>query len=113
MLVSPFYTYEYGSNCGEAGVDPTGRKAINYFVSNNDTATLRKIIKGYNPEGRLYAIEALLSLVSNGKTVLTNEDKKIINSVLSLKIQLSTCSGCMLEKSDARSLLSPKYKRLL
>lgn len=113
ILTNPINSYDFGAYCYEGSEEPEGRKAINYFTSSNNVSAIREIIKGYNPEGRLYAIEALLTAANEKKIILTNEDKKIIKNILILKIPISTCSGCMVYKSIANELLDEKLKNIL
>lgn len=113
ILTSPFNSYDYGTTCYYSGVEPEGRTAINYFVSSNNVETIREIMKGYNPEGRLYAIEALLTAVKEKKATLTEQDKVSIKRILALKIPISTCSGCMVSTSTADDLLDEKLKELI
>lgn len=113
ILTNPINSYDYGTYCYESGSEPAGRKAINYFISSNNTAAIREIMKGYNPEGRLYAIEALLTAAKEKKTTLTNEDKVLIKNILALNIPISTCSGCIVSKSTADELLDAKLKDIL
>jgi hypothetical protein len=113
ILTNPINSYDYGTSCYESGVAPEGRTAINYFVHSNNIPVIREVIKGYNPEGRLYAIEALLIAANEGKTILTNEDKKLIKDILSLNIPISSCRGCLVSKSTANELLDEKLKAIL
>lgn len=114
ILTEPTIEYAFGSSCGFGGVDPIGRKAINYFASfKNNADIFRELIKGYNPEGRIYAIEALLNLAMNKKIVLSKEDKQVIKKVLSLKIPIYECSGCIHMNSTASEVLDPQLKKFL
>jgi len=113
ILTNPINSYDFGTSCYYSGEEPDGRKAINYFISSNNIEAIREITKGYNPEGRLYAIEALLTYVKKAKAILTNEDKILIKKILALNIPISACSGCIVSKSTADDLLDAKLKNLL
>ena len=113
ILTNPINSYDFGTLCYESGVEPEGRKAINYFTSSNNISAIREIVKGYNPEGRLYAIEALLTAVNKKRTALTDEDNQLIKNILALDIPISACNGCIVSKSTAGDLLDAKLKALI
>lgn len=112
-LVSPFENYDFGYACYYAGTQPKGRVAIEKIKASNPNL-VRSIIKGYSPEGRIYAIEALLELVENGKLTLTIDDKEIIRKVLNLEIPINRCQGCIVSAILARELFKEeKFNRIL
>lgn len=113
VLTNPINSYDFGTYCYEGGDEPAGRKAINYFTSANNISAIREIIKGYNPEGRLYAIQALLTYVKETKALLTNEDKVLIKNILAMDIPISSCRGCIVSKSTADDLLDAELKSLV
>lgn len=94
LLLNPIHIYRFGYSCGIMGNEPEGRKAIDYLSGHNEYAAIRSLIRGYNAEGRIYTIQALLVAVSEGETTLTQEDKVLINKVLNLNVLIETCDGC-------------------
>ena len=99
-LLDPFTRYPFGSNCGGVGggegAEAPGERAILYFAGYlKDTPTVKSIITGYNPEGRIYAIFQLLLMARNNEYHLTTEDKALINKVLDLDIIIHACEGCI------------------
>ncbi|TRX03228.1 hypothetical protein [Flavobacterium gawalongense] len=107
-LINPINSYIFGTFCSDGDFELEGRKAINHFISKNDFTTIKEIIKGYNPEGRIYAVEALLNFVKEGKTTLTKEEKFAIQKIIALKIPIRICYGCIISQSTAKELLAFK-----
>ncbi len=93
-LMFPVYYNLYGDLCGRGASEPVGRLAIQYFEDRNDSVAIRSFVKGYNPEGRIYAIESLLHSAKRHRIILTNDDIRCINAVLSLNLLIHTCDGC-------------------
>ncbi|OWP85515.1 hypothetical protein BWK60_13700, partial [Flavobacterium covae] len=113
LLTDPINTYDFGKYCYEGSSQPEGYKAINYLISSNNLNIIKEIIKGYNPEGRLYAIEAILVAASENKIVLTNEDKALIKKILKLNILIKKCDGCKVFKTYVGEILDSKLKKLI
>jgi len=86
--------YYYGYTCGPGGGEPKGRKAFEKIVEAKRFDLLRNIIRGYNPEGRAYALEAFLAVYSEAEPFLTKEDKSCIKKLLLSDIQINACGGC-------------------
>jgi hypothetical protein len=102
----------FGDNCS-IGYPPKGRDAINYFIRQMDYQTIRKILKGSNPEGRVYALEALMTAAKNKIIKLTDEDKALMKEILFRKTLINTCSACHHHKSKTEKLFDPSLKRVL
>src|SRR4051794_15722099 len=64
LLTDPLHRIDYGESCS-MGTPPEGRVAIQYFINKIDYTTIRKILRGQNPEGRVYALEALMHAAQN------------------------------------------------
>jgi|GEM_PF-1949604 len=108
FLTNPILSFRYGTICYSGGVEPKGRIAINYFIAKKDSNALREIMKRYNPEGRLYAVDALLKLSNDNIISLTNDDKLLIYKIISSKIPISACIGCLVSNSTANQLIKQK-----
>ena len=65
---------------------------------------VRTALRGMNPEGRVYAAEALLSLARAGGE-LTAGDQAAIAKVRALKIPIRVCEGCIVGAEPAAKLL--------
>ena len=113
ILTSPFENYAFGYACSVAGMPPKGRIAIEN-IKKYDPTIVKDIILGYNPEGRIYGIEAFLELVEQKKLEMTTEDRNIIKKVLNLNILINECSGCIFTSILAKDLFrEKKYRELL
>ncbi len=104
FLFYPLEIYDYGVECYYGMEAPVGRQAVNRLVEKKKIKLIRNISRGYNPEGRLYAIEALHTLSLNGGYTLTAGDKRLFKKVLSLNILIRYCGGCMVSRVKARDL---------
>ncbi len=95
----------YGHLCGLNEIDLPGRLALEYFMGRRDYTALRAILRGYNPVGRVYALEGLLTAVSTHQIVLSEDDKAVMEKVLSLDARIEFCDHCRLRKYNADSAL--------
>ena len=112
LLLLPFEQYSFGYRCGIVGRPPEGRAAIEKIKNQNPTL-LRNIIKGYNPEGRIYGVEALLELAYEGKIKLSANFIEIINKILKMDIPIQGCHGCIVSKIDPIRWIDNKLLKLL
>ncbi len=100
-LLYPLNVYPYGNKCGINKVIPDGKKAIKILVNNNRFDLIENILRGYNAEGRAYAMEALI----NNKKI---DDKitPIINKLRKSLLTLNYCQDCFFEKFTYEKLYS-------
>ncbi|HCS21540.1 MAG TPA: hypothetical protein DIW47_13435 [Bacteroidetes bacterium] len=113
ILLFPSENYDFGYACYYAGNPPYGRIAIENIKETNPYL-IKNILRGYNPEGRIYALEALLQLAQEEQLKLTSEDIETIKKVLTLDIPIGRCEGCMVSSILAKDLFSEKgYSSLL
>lgn len=110
ILIDPISCIEFGISCGFGGEKPEGRKAIEYFSSSNNIKAIKEVLKGYNPEGRLYAVETLLNLAEDKKITLTKEDELTIQNILELNIPISNCLMCKGSYLSAKESLNMRSK---
>ena len=103
-LTSPLLSYDFGTMCYFAGTPPEGRKAIDKLVAARRTDLLQMALLGPNPEGRVYAAEALMKL-DERELNLTGRTRAIIARVRALKIPISVCEGCLVSTKPAAQLL--------
>jgi hypothetical protein len=90
LLLSPFETLDIGDNCYEGGEPPEGRVATRKLVAARRADLLRNVLRGPNPEARLYAARGLRELGA-----LSGPDHAVTLKLRKLKLPLATCSGCM------------------
>lgn len=94
ILIDPLSHYEFGYSCYYETSKPDGRKAIEKILEAKRFDLLKDIIRGYNPEGRAYGIEALFKINSENKSIISKEDKECIERILKSNIYINECSGC-------------------
>lgn len=84
----------YGEDCGIFGSNPKAREKVNTWVVFNNKEELLNWLKSTNTEKQIYAVDGLFQLRQKG-TTFTEEELKIINSILNKKGTIQTCSGCL------------------
>jgi hypothetical protein len=113
LLMNPFEKLTVGNRCGAFGRNPKGRYAIEY-IKNNNSELLMNILKGYNPEGRIYAVAAIKDLSKHRKIKLQKIEKETIKKIINLDIPIRSCNGCLIGTSKAKKLVKKmSFKRLL
>jgi len=115
LLVDSLSSLEFGQNCGFLGdSQPKGRKAISNLISDQHYLLIRSVLDGYNNEGRVYAIEALLELNIKGDLILTETEKQKIKNIIEEDFEFDRCLGSESETTYTLWLFAEdKYKRLL
>jgi len=103
-LNAPQEKFDFGERCYFAAESPKGRSAITTLVEAKQWDLIRALLSSPNPEGRVYAAEALLNY-SKGGGNLTKEDKASIEAIRSLKIPINTCGGCIVSERLSGELL--------
>ncbi len=105
VLYDPINEYDYGTSCYD-GAEPLGRVAAHYFSRKKDVTEIRSLISGCNPEGRIYAIELLLTKANDGDVILTSNDKMLIKKVIGLDLTIHTCTGCIGQRKKGNEIFS-------
>lgn len=95
ILMDASHYYDYGDSCYYSGVKPTGKVAIEQLVDAGRFDLVKNIIRGFNPEGRAYGIEALLKANSTRRGLLTDTDREVIKTLISIDMVVNHCSGCI------------------
>jgi hypothetical protein len=94
LLWSPTSDLVYGWMHGEGGDPPEGRVAVEKILAHEQgAALLDDILRGPNPEGRLYAAEALLRLEKKGRK-LDEPARKCIDWVRKSGVKIHVARGC-------------------
>lgn len=107
ILIDPLRNYEFGYSCYYEMSKPDGRKAIEKILEAKRFDLLKNIIRGYNPEGRAYGIEALFKIYSENKSIISKEDKECIESILESNIFINECSGCDVSPISYEEIFPP------
>lgn len=94
LLWSPTSDLVYGWMHGEGGDPPPGRNAVERILGHEQgPALLDDILRGPNPEGRLYAAEALLRIEKKGRK-LGEQVRKSIDRVRKSGVKIHVARGC-------------------
>lgn len=99
MLTSPYEELVIGRSCFYAGVPPPGAEEISALVAAGRHDLVRRVLRGFNPEGRVWAAHALLEHARAGG-VLDDADKRAIDALRALPLKLACCDGCELEHAS-------------
>lgn len=73
-------------------------------MSQNDVGTIVDVLRGCNPQGRVYAFEAVISLQKEGKISLSQDQKSLLRTVYNLEIPILTCHGCIVSSQKAQEI---------
>jgi hypothetical protein len=108
LLTSPFEEVVIGTSYGEDGAVPPGRKEIEQLVKAERWDLVQSVLRGINPEGRLYAAWVLRR---RANTPLNAGDARAIATLLALPGRVHTTHGCIqtwLSPADALAQLEKK-----
>jgi hypothetical protein len=107
LLWSPFSNLAYGQMQGEGGDKPDGRVAMESLLAHEQgAALLEDVLRGPNPEGRLYAAEGLLRL---GKK-LGEQATRDVDWVRKSDVKIHVARGCELSWEPAAAPLDEMLK---
>src|SRR4029079_11851038 len=88
-LMSPQEELAVGTNCGEGGEPPAGAKETKSLSSARRFDLLRNVLRGPNPEARVYALKALEQAGAAGAP-----ERAAIEAVRALPAKVRACGGC-------------------
>ena len=101
LLWSPLSHLAYGRMQGEGGDTPEGRVAMEQLLAHEQgPALFDDILRGPNPEGRLYAAEGLLRLEAKGRKP-NEQTRKGIDWVRKSDVKIQVTRGCELSWEPA------------
>jgi hypothetical protein len=114
ILTDSTIQYDFGYACYKSGVPPKGRQAIDRLIQLKDFESIKAVLDGQNNEGQIYAIEALLVLVSKGQFILSEDDKAKIKQIINQNFLIRRCQGCIVSSIKTIDLFNQKgYRKLL
>lgn len=114
ILTDSTVKYLFGTGCGYGATPPKGRRSIDNLIRNKDYQTIKLVLDGLNNEGKIYAIEALLSLNSEKKIELSKADKDKMKAIIEQDLLIYRCQGCGISTITTIDLFSEKaLKKLL
>jgi len=103
LLTDPFNEDVYGYIVGYSAAVPSYRSAIERIKKENNNEILTLIMASPNPEGRIYAIEAIssgnLDKIRNNK-IYSN----ILSQLVELRISIQAAAGCIVYSMKIDSL---------
>ena len=106
ILSSPLSQLVFGTVCYESGIPPLGRTELEAILGHErPDMVLGNIVRGPNPEGRVYASEGLLRLARQG-TTLSGETKRAIRWVYRSQTGIQVCDGCFVSLALPKEALS-------
>ncbi len=94
-LMDPLTELRVGTGCGFLGSPTPGFLATNSIVAADRLDLLRAILRGPNPEARVFAAHALLR-----QGTLDPADATTIAKLATLDLRLQICEGCTFGESD-------------
>ncbi len=113
LLTDSLYVNTFGERCDILGSPPSGRVSINYLIACNRIKLVRQVLYGNNSVGKMYVIEALLTLNIKEK-ILNDAELTTIKEFIESDVSISTCAGCSVSESTTRAIFEKlKYKKLL
>jgi len=95
-LLDPNQDLFYGDKCGRVAIELNLRKAIEELITRKQIVLISNVLKGYNPAGRAFAIEALLRIESENNQIIDDETKNLLNKIKNKfsSISIQFCYGC-------------------
>lgn len=84
----------YGGRCGETGLEPTGRRALNKMLAEGDTARVRSLLRSRRPVDQAYGVEGMLRFQLAG-AMLNSHDSSRIATLRRSSAVVHTCKGCL------------------
>jgi hypothetical protein len=82
-----------------------GEIAIAALVNAERFDLVENVLRGFNPNGRIYAARELLKLNKEGRLVLSADTLAVIAKISNLDIQISRVSGCIVKRLHAKEIL--------
>ena len=110
LLTDPLEELTFGTICYEDGSPPEGRVAADALRLLGSLRALDRVLRASNPEGRMYAAEAMLLLEAEGEA-LGAKRRAALDKVLALAVPIRSCAGCLVSDEKAATLAAPERLR--
>lgn len=104
-LLDPLADHAVGEVCEYGGIVPIGHATTEALLEMGALDLLAILLRGPNPEARVYAARALLEARGQGADVPA-ADLATIAKIRALAIPVQMCRGCFFSDSTAAELLS-------
>jgi hypothetical protein len=98
LLFFPYDEFSVGSRCGWAALPPQGKREIDQLVRAGRFDLIENIVRGGNPEGRVYAARAL-----DGRE-LSSATQRAVEAVFASPLPIRHCSSDLIRSSPAADL---------
>lgn len=82
-----------------------GETAIAALVKAERFDLLENVLRGFNPNGRIYAAMELLRLSKEGRLVLSADILAVIATIRNLDIEITRVRGCIVFRTSAKNIL--------
>lgn len=105
FLINPLS--EYGYDCDFLTALDTF--SITHWERLTEITIIKNVLKGYNPIGRVLAVEKILTLSKDKLYILTQEDVILIKKVIYSDIEIGWCRGDLGGKESIKDLFK-EYK---
>ena len=105
LLTSPYEQLVIGRNCSYTGAPPPGAVEIRAIVAAGRFDLVRLVLRGPNPEGRVWAAHALLE-----RGALDDADRRAIETLRALPLEIECCDGCEFEHASFDAALKHAAK---
>lgn len=89
-----------------------GEMAIAALVNAERFDLMENLLRGFNPNGRIYAARELLKLNKEGRLVLSADTLAVIAKISNLDIQISRVSGCIVNRVHAKEIFG-RYRPVI
>jgi hypothetical protein len=99
-LMSPLEELAVGTACSDSGEPPDGAEETKALRVAHRLDLIRNVLRGPNPEARVYAARALERLGP-----VTPDDKAVIDKVIALPVKVTSCTGCMFSAGSTQDAL--------
>lgn len=108
-LTSPFSFITIGDACGWGAAPPTGYCAVVQLIRLNDLAALRRVMRGPNLEGRIYAWLALRRIAATEEVGIDLAAAQRTIEGAALNSGVPTCGGCFADGSSPEAILKSDF----
>jgi len=86
-----------------------GQMAIAALVDAERFDLVENVLRGFNPNGRIYAARELLMLNQKGRLALTADTLAVIAKISNLDIQIKMVSGCLVSRIPTKDVFDDLF----
>ncbi|AUC77551.1 hypothetical protein [Olleya sp. Bg11-27] len=112
LLIGFNKNYDFGTACYGGNKRPEARDAIEKLIKKNRIDLIKNVLRGFNPEGRMYAMEALFKINKFDESKIDKKDLDVIKKLIKLPLMIRTCYGSLVEDNFYESIYLQLKHRL-